>query len=91
MKKEKGIIKCSAMTLLKGKEMVYDSFKDGIFSLPSPLRTDQSKKLERSSDYRQHFSPESNSTPSKYSLSNLDVLLFTPTRTIRGIKILTPS
>lgn len=91
MKKEKEIIKCSAMTLLKGKEMVYDSFKGGIFSLPSPLGTDQSKQLERSSDYRQHFSPESNSTPSNNSLRNLDVLLFTPARTIREIKILTPS
>ena len=91
MKKEKEIIKCSAMTLLKGKEMVYDSSKGGIFSLPSPLGTDQSKQLERSSDYRQHFSPESNSTPSNNSLRNLDVLLFTPARTIREIKILTPS
>ena len=91
MKKEKEIIKCSAMTLLKGKEMVYDSFKGGIVSLPSPLGTDQSKQLERSSDYRQHFSPESNSTPSNNSLRNLDVLLFTPARTIREIKILTPS
>ena len=91
MEKEKEIIKSSAMTLLKGKEMVYKSFKSGIFSLPSPLRTYQSKQLERSSDYRQHFSPESNSAPSNNSLSNLDVLRFTPTRTIRGIKILTPS
>ena len=91
MNKEKEIIKSSAMALLKGKEMVYNYFKSGLFSLPSPLRTDQSKQLERSSDYRQHLSPESNSTPSNNSLSNLDALLFTPTKTIRRIKILTPS
>ena len=49
MKKEKLIIKSSPMTILKGREMVYNPFRSRIF-MSSQLSTDQSEKSERSSD-----------------------------------------
>ena len=48
MKKEKESVQNSALVLLKASEMVYNTFKNGIFSVPS-------KKLDESKESVNHF------------------------------------
>ena len=58
--------------------MAFKAFKRGMFSVhvdnyfEQPEQSKQSEQPERSSNYHQYISLESNNTPSNNSLSNLD-------------------
>ena len=72
----------SAMTLLKGRQMVFEAFESGIFSRSEQSRTDD--KLDND------LSISSNESHINFS-SDLDIPLFTPKKTKKktGLRILT--
>ena len=49
MTKEKEIVQSGAVALLKGREMIYNAYKSGIFSMPSK-KSKKKKKSEEKSD-----------------------------------------
>ena len=80
------------MVLLKGREIVFKSFKSGIFlKLKQSEQLEQSKQSEKSSSDHRYTSSKSNNnliTLSKAS-SDSDILLYTPEK-VTGLKIFTP-
>ena len=67
MKKEKESVKYSTTVLLKIQETVNNAFESIIFLLHSQLGIKQSEQSERSSNYHQYISPETNSASPKTS------------------------
>ena len=90
LKRVKEDILNSAMTLLKGREMVFKAFENGIFLKPKKLQQSEQSNQSSSDDKYTSLKLDNDlNTSSNDFSSDLDIPLFTP-KNGTGLKILTP-
>ena len=90
LKRVKEDILNSAMTLLKGREMVFKAFESGIFLKPKKLQQSEQSNQSSSDDKYTSLKLDNDlNTSSNDFSSDLDIPLFTP-KNGTGLKILTP-